>query len=119
MSDKIKFYSNGTDKIISKDDIESVTIKESNSFSKDELVINMMTNKSYDIRENVSDFMKHFDRSILIYSSGKNIYLIARHIDGVVRIENNSFSKDKLSINMRSGKSYLIHQNLSDFEKKI
>lgn len=119
MSNKIKFYSNGTDKIISKDDIESVIIKESNCFSKDELIINMMTNNSYDIRENTSEFMKHFDRSILIYSSGKNIYLIASHIDGVDRIENNSFSKDKLNINMRSGKSYLIFENLSDFEKKI
>ena len=119
MSDKIKFYTNGTDKIISKDDIESVTIKESNSFSKDELVVNMINNKSYDIRENSSDFLKHFDRSIRVYASGKSIYLIVRHIDGVDRVEYNSFSKDKLSINMRSGKSYLIAENLSDFEKKI
>lgn len=119
MTDRIKIYTGGSDKIISKDEIEAVEIKESNTWSKDVLIINNIHGKGYPIHENESVFLKHFDRTVRIYSAGKYLNLIPQHIVGVDRIESNTFSKDKLRVNMRSGKSYLVYENLLDFEKKL
>jgi hypothetical protein len=119
MTDRIKIYTGGSDKIIAKQEIEAVELKESNTFSKDELMVHTISGRSYPVRENKSAFLKHFDSRIEIYSSGKYLHLIPQHINGVDRIESNTFSKDKLRISMRSGKTYVIEENLAAFEKKL
>ncbi len=119
MPERIKIYSEGMDKIIDKEEIESIELKESNTLSKDELIIHTISGRSLPVRENWSKFNRYFDSVISIYSDGRSLYLVGQHINSVDRIEFNNFSKDKLRINMRSGKSYVIKENLSDFEKKL
>lgn len=119
MTERIKIYTNGSDKILAKDEIEAIEIKESNNWSKDVLIIQTIDGKGFPLYENESVFLKHFDRTIRIYSSGKYLNLIPRHISGVERLEDNTFSKDKLRINLKSGKSYVVYENLRDFEKKL